>query len=219
LEDEKRREYAYDPLRGFISKERVPASMANRIRFQEMNPFLRALLVTDGTVTKFLEAYLWEPISVERIFQKEIVLKEANFFLETKKGEPVTLRKILLRGVWSSKVYTFAESLIRIHLLEEEIQRDLLEGRLGLGELLRDRRLETYREMLEFGKEEMGEELAAYFGAWVGSPIYFRRYRIQVKGKGVILVTEKFYEPHLPKLEPSSPGSHTDLPAPSRPPL
>src|SRR5262245_31461994 len=34
-------------------------------QFAGLPPLLRALLLTDGTVTKVLEAYLWEPIRVE----------------------------------------------------------------------------------------------------------------------------------------------------------
>ncbi len=162
-----------------------------------MAPFLRVLLVTDGTVTKFLEAYLWEPIAVEKCLQEETTLKQDEPLLGVKKGESVILRRILLRGVRTGKVYTFAESLIRIQLLEPSIQKDLLEGRLGIGELLRDRRLETYREILEFGKEKAGKEWALYFKIKSGDPIYYRRYRIMIKGSPVILITERFFEGHF----------------------
>ena len=190
-------EYIYDPLRGFLPKEETVFTFNHDICFQEMDPFLRVLLATDGTVTKFLEAYLWEPISVERCLQEETFLKQDEPLLGAKKGESVILRRILLRGVRTGKVYTFAESLIRIHLLEPDIQKGLLEGQLGIGELLRDRRLETYREILEFGKEKAGEELALYFKIKSDDPIYYRRYRITIKGLPVILITEKFFEDHL----------------------
>jgi len=197
VKNEQKDQYVYDPLQGFIPKEVAGLMPLNDVRFQEMDPFLRVLLVTDGTVTKFLEAYLWEPISVERCLQEEILLKRDVPLLGVKEGESVILRRILLRGVGSGKAYTFAESLIRIHLLEEDVQKDLLEGRLGIGELLRDRRLETYREILEFGKEKAGEELALYFKIKSDDPIYYRRYRITIKGLPVILITERFFEDHL----------------------
>jgi chorismate-pyruvate lyase len=190
-------EYIYDPLRGFLPKEETVFTFNHDICFQGMDPFLRVLLVTDGTVTKFLEAYLWEPISVERCLQEETLLKHDVPLLGVKKGESAILRRILLRGARTGKVYTFAESLVRIHLLEENIQKDLLEGRLGIGELLRDRRLETYREILEFGKEKAGEELASYFKIKSDDPIYYRRYRITIKGMPVILITERFFEDHF----------------------
>jgi chorismate-pyruvate lyase len=189
--------YFYDPLRGFLPEKDEALMPDQGIGFQEMDPFLRVLLVTDGTVTRCLEAYLWEPISVERCFQEEVLLKHNEPLLGVKEGEPVILRKIILRGVRTRKVYTFAESLIRIHLLEEEIQKDLLEGRMGIGELLRDRRLETYREMLEFGREKAGEQLSSYFMIKSVDLICYRRYRIHVKGLPVILVTENFFEDHF----------------------
>ena len=197
MEHEQKSKFVYDPLRGFLLKEEAGFKSFKGIRFQEMDPFLRVLLVTDGTVTKFLEAYLWEPISVEKCLQEETLLKHDVPLLGVKKGESLILRRILLRGVRTGRVYTFAESLIRIRFLEEDIQKDLLEGRLGIGELLRDRRLETYREILEFGKEKAGEELALYFKIKSDDPIYYRRYRITIKGSPVILITESFFEDHL----------------------
>jgi chorismate-pyruvate lyase len=189
--------YIYDPLHGFLPQEKTGAIPCHDIVFQQMDPFLRVLLVTDGTVTKFLEAYLWEPISVERCFQEEIFLKQDEPLLGVQEGESAILRRILLRGVRTRRVYTFAESLIRIQLLEPSIQKDLLGGRLGIGELLRDRRLETYREILEFGREKAGKELARYFKIKSDDPVYYRRYRITIRGLPVILITERFFEGHF----------------------
>ncbi len=197
MKNESQIKYVYDPLRGFLPQEMAGIIPLNDIAFQEMDPFLRVLLVTDGTVTKFLEAYLWEPISVERSLQQETFLKQDEPLLGLKKGESVILRRILLRGARTGKAYTFAESLIRIQLLEPSIQKDLLEGRLGVGELLRDRRLETYREILEFGREKAGEELALHFKIKSSDPVYYRRYRITIKGSPVILITERFFEGHF----------------------
>jgi chorismate-pyruvate lyase len=197
VKNESKTKYAYDPLHGFLSQEEVSIIPFNDISFEDMDPFLRVLLVTDGTVTKFLEAYLWEPISVERCLQEETILQQDEPLLGVKKGESAILRRILLRGVESGRVYTFAESLIRIHLLEPYIQKDLLEGRLGIGELLRDRRLETYREILKFGKEKAGQELAVHFKIKNDDPVYYRRYRITIKGLPVILITERFFEGHF----------------------
>lgn len=197
MERKRKAEYIYDPIQGFIHKTKEGHVSSNDIRFQEMSPFFRALLVTDGTVTKLLEAYMWEPISIEKLLQKEFILKYDIPLLDVKKGEPIVLRKVLLRGVNTRKVYAFAESLIQIHLLEKGIQQDLIQGQLGMGELLRDRRLETYREILEFGEEKAGEEVSAHFEIKKTDPIYFRRYRINVGSRFVILITEKFYEPHF----------------------
>ena len=194
-----REDYIYDPIRGFLPVSESHTIKPNGLEehFRKMNPFLRTLLVTDGTVTKFLEAYLWEPIKVERLFQEEVPLNYDSRLLKAGKGEPVILRRILLRGVQSGRVYTYAESLIRVNLLEKSIQRDLNRGRLGMGELLRDRRLETYREIIEFGEERAGDTLSAHFGISPSDSLYFRRYRINVKGKPVILIGERFFEAHF----------------------
>jgi chorismate-pyruvate lyase len=191
--------YVYDPISGFR-----PGTDASKIkpsglqdRFRNMHPFLRTLLVTDGTVTKFLEAYLWEPIRVETLSQAEIRLASAVPALGLKAGDAVLLRRVLLRGLRSGRVYTFAESYVRMDQLDAGIQNDLREGRLGMGELLRDRRLETYREILEFGEEKADQDLSACFEIEEGASVYFRRYRINVKGRPLILIIEKFFEPRF----------------------
>ena len=39
------------------------------VNWEQLPPLLRILLVTDGTVTKTLEAYYWERISVDQLAQ------------------------------------------------------------------------------------------------------------------------------------------------------
>ena len=42
----------------------------------DLPPFLRSLLITDGTVTKTLEAYFWEPVQVQVLKQQELRITE-----------------------------------------------------------------------------------------------------------------------------------------------
>lgn len=165
--------------------------MKNGINFEELSPFRRALLVIDGTVTKFLEAYLWEPILVENLYQKRVVVNRDIALLDLRKGEKVIKRKVLLRGKNSGEVYTFAESYIRVDRLKKDVRRDLENGIIGIGELLRDRRVETYREIVNYGKRKAGR-LGKYFGINRDSHILFRKYVIFSGGKPVIMITEKF---------------------------
>ena len=192
-------DYIYDPVHGFLPKSEAPFVDKNDFQniLKKMNPILRTLLVCDGTVTKFLEAFLWEPIYVEKLFQKEVLLEKNYPLLKTKKAEPGIIRRILLRGTITQKVYTYAESVIRIDLLDSSIKRDLSVGRLGMGELLRDRRLETFREIIECGENKAGDVISKYFEIKPEDIVYYRKYRIIIKGNPAILITEMFFEPHF----------------------
>lgn len=191
-----KQEYAFDPVRGFYVKGSLPRPHLNGINFEEIAPLLRALLVTDGTVTKFLEVFLWEPIQVKRILQADAIIDHDIPWLEIKSGMSVLKRQVLLRGATSRKIYTFAESLIRVDRLWDGLREDLLQGRLGVGELLRDKRMETYRELLTTGREKVAR-LSSVLNLEPGDPLLYRSYRIFNRHLPVILITEKFPEKHF----------------------
>jgi len=187
------REYRFDPLKGFYLSDSQSLPPINDIAFEKLPPLLRALLVTDGTVTRFLEAYLWEPIQVECLSQEDTVLEKDVSWLQIRSGSKVFKRHVLLKGVRSQKIYTFAESLIRIDRLWEGVREDLLQGRLGMGDLLRDRRMETYRELLCYGREDAGS-LSPLLKIPHQESVLSRSYRIYNKELPTILITEKFPE-------------------------
>jgi chorismate-pyruvate lyase len=188
--------YVFDPIRGFCPKDSLTTSDSKGLNFEKMSPFLRALLVTDGTVTKFLEAFLWEPIEVHRVAQEDSLSDRSIPWLEIEPGMSLLRRQVLLQGLFSRRVYTFAESLIRTDRLWNGLREDLLQGRLGMGELLRDRRMETYRELLVYGRQEVGP-LSPLLNLEPGEPLLFRSYRIFNKKLPTILITEKFPEHHF----------------------
>jgi chorismate-pyruvate lyase len=182
--------YHFDPIGGFQAGEPSPPSPGS-VPFDRVPPFLRALLVTDGTVTRSLEAYLWEPIEVRRLHQEEVRLNRDIPSLELSAGDPVFNRQVLLRGAVSGRTYTFAESLIRTDRLWNGLRENLIGGNLGMGELLRDRRMETYRQLLSVWEEEAGG-LSGLMGIDSGDRLLARSYRIFTRQSPVILITEKF---------------------------
>lgn len=60
-----------------------------------------------------------------------------------------------------------------------------------IGQLLREHRLETFREVLASGKEQVGE-CARYFDAEPLALLAFRTYRSLAGGRPVIMITENF---------------------------
>ena len=164
-----------------MSSSRVSAflEMPNQEDIAHLLPFLRVLLTTDGTVTKSLEAYFWEPISVVSLAQHYIA--EVPFNVETCLGNTQKLlkREVELCGVDSGKVYASAESFIAADRLLPSVREQLEAGQLGIGGLLRDCGLETYREILECGVEP------AVSKVW-------RRYLIHQGHSPIIQITESF---------------------------
>ncbi|MEO1767528.1 chorismate--pyruvate lyase family protein [Thiobacter aerophilum] len=169
---------SYFRTRGYVPGGIVINARAESLHMEALPPFLRTLLVTDGTVTKHLEAYFWEEVHVDNLGQAEVILEAAVPALGLSAGEQVLRRRVRLRGRASKRCYGEAESLIRLPCLPERLQGELAAGRIGIGELLRERGLETYREILDVG--------------WAGPDAVYRTYRIMIRGEPTILITETF---------------------------
>jgi len=161
------------------------------LEMANLPPFLRTLLVTDGTVTKSIEAYFWETVNVENLGQGVVPMDRDLESLELGQGDEVLQRRVRLVGEDSGAIYAHAESLLRLDRLPEELNHELQAGRIGIGELLRERGLETYRELLGFGVESMGD-LAEVFGGKDADLLVSRVYRIALNHHPTILITEKF---------------------------
>lgn len=181
----------FDSIYGFMSGDRSLKTKYGSIDFGNLSPLTRVLLVTDGTVTRLLEAYLLEPISVERICQQVLVTGKDIPLLDIKKHDKVIKRKVLLKGRRSGCVYAFAESYIRTDRLKRGIRKDLETGKIGIGEILHDKRIETRRELITCGYRKAGK-LSGYFGLCREEPLLFRTYLIFTGGKPVIMITEHF---------------------------
>jgi chorismate-pyruvate lyase len=163
----------------------------NEIDFENLPPILRTLLVSDGTVTKLLEAYYGESIQVKRLFHGEQPAAEDIPALEIKQGDPVLHRRVLMCGIKTGTIYSYAQSYIRADLLWPGVRDDLVQGMLGIGELLRGRRVETYRELLTC---QLGpaNEFARDLDVKEDDLLISRAYRIFARGAPCIFIVDKF---------------------------
>jgi len=173
--------------RGFVDIGTTANAQLGALQLERLPPFLRALLVTDGTVTKILEAYFWEAIAVEVLSQTKLELASDLPFIETKAGETVVKRAVLLRGERSDHIYAYADSYFKIHQgqshgLDAQLADELLAGHIGIGELLREMGLETFREIKDLGREQYQQAQEAIY----------RTYVISVDGSPTIQITEHF---------------------------
>ena len=171
---------AYFKSHGYVPGGIVTNSKNEALHMERLPAFLRTLLVADGTVTKSLEAYFWEQVEVENLGQAPVTLQEAIPALDLHAGDTVLERRVRLQGVESGRVFAHAHSLIKLEALPEHLRDDLQQGRIGIGELLRERGLETYREILDVGHADASAESL------------YRTYRIVIQHQPAILITETF---------------------------
>lgn len=130
------------------------APQLSELNWQILPPIIRVLLTTDGTVTKSLESYFWEPVNVicqqqDRLARE--VLDGTRNELAQQDGE-VWRRRVLLQGANSHKGFVEASSLVCFALLPEPLRQGLLQGELGIGEIMRSLGMETYRRIIAIGQ-------------------------------------------------------------------
>lgn len=182
----------------------IKNSVDEKFSMADIPPFLRTLLVADGTVTKTLEAYFWEPLEVKTIRQDFDIVDQNVAWLKISAGEEIMTREVKLKGVDTDKIYVGAYSMINLDAVPEHFRGKLIDGRIGIGVLIRDSGLESYREIVDFGAEK---DVADYYRSAANSSsfefadgadgvesidIVYRTYRIYLSGKPAILITERF---------------------------
>ncbi len=160
----------------------ISSGTGQPVAIDSLPPFLRALLVTDGTVTKIIEAYFWEPVVVDTLCQEYVIAADEMPWVHIASGERVMVRRARLRGAHSGKGFANAFSVIRTELIPAHFRRRLIDREIGIGALIRDSGLESYREVMEVGLEPATD----------ADDAVFRTYRIIIAGEPVILITETF---------------------------
>lgn len=163
-----------------------------------LSTFQRILLTTDGTVTDILEAYLFEQIRVVKLSEEQIAIAQDIPSLELKQGTEVILRKVLLQGKISRRNFIYAESIVVPDRLEENFRDELLKTRTPIGKIWLEHKVETFKEILDSGKEP-ANDLSAHFTMESRESILFRTYRVISNRQSVMLITEKFPESYFLK--------------------
>lgn len=184
--------HVWDSLAGDLSTWRPePGALEMGLDMRDLSLFHRALLVTDGTVTKLLEACLREPVHAVKLSQEWVKARTKIPCLAVRKGEEVILRRVLLVGLTSQSTYGYAESVLVPQRLGPQFVEELEKAGRDLGRVIRQSRLETYREVLRCGRE-LAKDLGGYFHLASTDYVLSRTYRILAMGQPVMLITEKF---------------------------
>lgn len=159
--------------------------------FPGLSPILRILLVTDGTVTRTLEAYFGEAIEVEVLEHAETTSESAYPQIAIAAGDRILHRYVRLLGASTRTVYAVAESVAVLEHISQAMRRKLIEEQKGIGELLREGRLETYRELLTANRTA-ASRWAGDLGVASTADVVTREYRIYQGGRAVLLIREVF---------------------------
>jgi chorismate-pyruvate lyase len=153
-----------------------------------LDPVLRGLLFTDGTVTRTLEAYTLAPIHVSVHDQSEALLgAEAADQLDVAEGTPCIRRRVGMTAE-GSELEVWAESYILAERLPPAFLASLGRARQGIGESMQGVRLESRRELLAFG---LGS-VPGWADVAPRRRALIRSYRIITQGLPALLITESF---------------------------
>ena len=145
----------------------------------------KTLLITDGTVTQLLEVFTGEKIRVEKLEHQLVRGGPEN--LGVSADEPVLSRVILLRG--DTRPYMYAHSWLVPARMPGPMQEAMRQTDTPIGQLWKTSRLETFREIVEFQREQ-DPAVSALLGA--DGPLLSRSYLIHTGGKPMGLIAEKF---------------------------
>lgn len=181
----------FDPFVDLMVMQGAMPEHWQPVNLRTLAPFQRALVAMDGTVTKFLEAYLLEPIDVVRLRQQEQQLQQEHVWLAAAAGTSVIARQVLLRGRYSATVYAYAVSLLLVDRLPADVLRGLDLEPSGLGRILLNSQLENRREILWYGRETIAD-LPESIEIHTGNRFISRTYRILVGNRPIMLINEKF---------------------------
>lgn len=181
----------FDPTDGLFVAQFERPNELDPVDFATLSPMQRALMVIDGTVTKFLEAYTMEAIDVTTLGQSAQTLKESQDWLEAEAGGDVLARHVTLTGADSHKLYAYAVSLTNGAAIPRDIRAAMEIQGGSVGRILLGSRVEQRREVLWYGRESPNGLPDEVRGVYDGD-LLTRAYRIITGGRPVIMIIEKF---------------------------
>jgi chorismate-pyruvate lyase len=176
--------------RHFTLQSDRPADLAE-VDLSAVDPYLRTLLFTDGTVTRTLEAQSLSPVSVEVISQEQTFARgPVARHLAMSSGLGAVRRRVRIGMGEPAAPVIWAESHIVPGRLPDDFFNVLGDVGDGIGESLQQVQLESWREMLWFGFGSIPD----WSGVSTASEptAITRLYRVIVGGRPALLISEMF---------------------------
>jgi beta-ribofuranosylaminobenzene 5'-phosphate synthase len=178
-----------DPSRFLAPPSALTARGAARLKLWScLSPVQQAVLGCDGSFTLLLSALLGQEVKVALIEQTVDTLEAYDEALDLQKNQRVLNRDVRLYVEPNNNI-VFASSVIATDRIQESLASDLIAGKETIGRLLRKHRLETFRELIDWGSAPVPSAGRPYFTA---SDMMYRAYRVFAHGVPVMLITEFF---------------------------
>lgn len=117
-------------------------------RKKKLSPIKRVLAITDGSVTRTLEAYFGGPVGIRTLSQE---VKEADAVakgLGIEKTDLVNFREVEIIDKKGNVLLT-AKSLTPLKRLEPGFKEDLMKADVPIGKLLEKHKIEARREIVD----------------------------------------------------------------------
>ncbi len=155
----------------------------------QLDPCLRTLLFTDGTVTRTLEVQSLRPARIEVVDQQTCAVSgHTARYLGLSDGDDCVRRRIeMFVGEFEAPAVR-AESHIVPGRLPAEFLGLLAKSPEGLGEALERLMVESTRQLLWFGLGQPPE----WSKTTPGSEVLTRRYRVTTHGQVALVIAESF---------------------------
>lgn len=182
---------SWDPSSARFFEEFEKRGSVAPINLRVLTAYQRALLVLDGTVTNFIQSWSMDPVDILCLGQMLRPLPEDHAYLAAPAGSQVLARNVILEGRHSRTFHAYAVSLIAVDRIPAAIRQALEGKKAGLGEVLGWNSIETRREILWSGREQIDELPPEVRRRWSGEFIV-RTYRIHAEGKPIMLISERF---------------------------
>ncbi len=159
------------------------------VDIRDLDPFLRGLLFTDGTVSRALEAHTLSTVAVEPVEQTRAAAPApVARHLEIADGADCVRRRVVMR-IAGPGPSVWAESYVVPERLPREFLPALSGDAQGIGGSLQQLRLESARELLWFG---LGEPPAWSPEVSPAARTLTRCYLILTGGRPALLISEAF---------------------------
>lgn len=153
-----------------------------------LSPVQRSVLGSDGSFTLLLTALLGHEVNVALIEQSIELMPHYGEAIQLRAGARILNRNVRLY-VERDRNIVFASSVIALDRIPAALADDLLAGEETIGRIVRKHRLETFRELVDWGSAPTPAEATAHFP---NTEMMYRSYRIISNGEPVMIVTEFF---------------------------
>jgi chorismate-pyruvate lyase len=165
-------------------------------RRKPIDPILRLLLTSDGTLIRHLQSLFQTPVEVAIQEQREILIDEEQAsWIATPAGEKGVQRKVWLTAGASSAAKSdkkvFAVSTFPLAGLKPDFHQEILLGEKPIGQIIEAQRLLTRRDRLEITRLPL-PQIAEAIGRQPGELFWARRYRLTISNQVSGVIFEAF---------------------------